>query len=346
MKQAMRLSSGLAGLLNLALNLNKTSEADEIMSRIAGRIHANQQSEYLMQIRLAWGKYFLSGWLRERLGLAEHELKEYAQFIRETTKKRLEEGVLNPVDVCKDKSIEEMLAELDRNTSPSKELFEEFGYESGDNNDEGDSEDKSNTILRKPATPEQIATAEATVGRPLPDDLKAFYTLTNGTRPVIAYSPGIHLLNNRFPTIQSLFWEDEDYMSDYCFDLLPGAELPISIDWPGIEGGAIAMYDHDGQGTEYVWYLNEELVTKAKKILTDAYEEAEEAEKRGLDGLVEEYHGSWEQLRDVKACWYQQGWGDPDSMIVFHNFREFLSFVVFESRFEEDKSPLKAPKED
>lgn len=57
------------------------------MARIADRIHANQQASYLCQIRPAWKKYFASGWLRDKLGLPEDELKQSAEFIITVTKK-------------------------------------------------------------------------------------------------------------------------------------------------------------------------------------------------------------------------------------------------------------------
>ena len=321
----MCLSSGLAGFLSLALHLNKTRDADESMSRIAQRINANQQPLYLSRVRPAWGKYFISGWLRDRLGLDEQDLREHARDVRETTKKRLEEGVLMPANLFKDRTLEEMLAELDSNTKP---YMSEPEYCLVHSDDGGLADD---TILRKPATPKQIADVEEILDRPLPPDLKDFYSLTNGTRPVVEHYPEDHMFSNRLPTVQSLFWEDEGYMNDYSFQFLPGHEVPIPIDWPGIEGGGIAMYEHDGQGTRYVWYLNGDLVAEAKNILIEAYEEAEEDDKMVLDDLVKKYHGSWERLRELKTCWCQQVWGEP-SMAVFHNFREFLSLVVFESR--------------
>ena len=187
----MRLSAGLAGLLNLALHLNKPSDADEIMSRIAQRIDANQQAAYLSLIRPAWGKYFVTGWLRDRLGLDDQDLKGYAQYVRETTKKRLEEGMLMPADIFKDKTMEQMLAELDSNTVP---YMGESEYECAESDDDSlVSEQRSDTIIRKPATPEQIAAVEENLGRPLPGDLKDFYSLTNGTRPVVHRPRGSRL---------------------------------------------------------------------------------------------------------------------------------------------------------
>ena len=325
----MQFSSGLTGLLSLALHLHKTSEADDIMSRIARRIQANEQSVYLPHVRPVWGRYFLSGWLRDRLGLDEHELREYTRNVRDTTRQRLEEGVLMPANIFKDKIIEEMLAELDSNTMPYRG-DPDYDLVVGDGDGGGDA--APDTILRKPATREQIATVEERLGRPLPSDLKDFYLLTNGTLPVVHRYPEFHCFHNRLPPVQSLFWEDDDYMNDYRFELLPTDENPISIDWPGIEGGGIAMYEHDGQGTIYVWYMNEELVAKAKKVLTDAYAAAAEADQRVVDYLVHKYHGGWERLAQLQACWYEQFWGGAGDTIVFHDFKEFLSLVVFQSR--------------
>lgn len=345
----MCLSSGLAGLLNLALHLKKPSAVtDQLMSRIAGRIHANQQSRNLARIRPAWSKYFVSGWLRDKLGLSaadkSSQLHEYGRLIHDATKKRLEQGgPLNRADEYKDKSMQEMLAELDRNTLPYKDSFDEYGKDW----DDDQAAAGPNTILHKPATPAQIAAAEETIGRPLPDDLKQFYALTNGTRAVVKHWPGFHSIQERLLPVGSLFWEDDEYMHNYCFELFPGAgeDLPIEIEWPGIEGGAIAMYEHDGQGTDYLWYVTSELVSKARKILEDAYSTANPDDKKRLDALVQEYHGSWENLRGLKECWYQQGWGDPDSMGLFHDFRAFLSTVVSDSVLEENKNPIKPPEE-
>ena len=254
------MSFGLTGLLILALHLNKMSEADEIMVRITDRIHLDQQALYLALVRQAWKRYFLSGWLRERLRVDENELREYAGFVLETTRKRLEEGVLKATEVFKDHSMKEMLDELDRNTvgtAVSEEYFEVASVNYEDNDDEGNEHIKTaryshpSTILRKPATPEQIAEAERTIGRPLPDDLKEFYALTNGTRPVIQ-GPWPLIPELLLKSVQSLYWEEGDWMTDYSFVLLAEGNLNKLVDWPGIEYGGIAMYENNGQGTNYL----------------------------------------------------------------------------------------------
>lgn len=307
------------------------------MTRIANRIHANQQAEYLSRIRPAWKKYFASGWLRDKLELSEDELKQYAEFILNVTKKRLEEGPVMPSDEYKDKSFEEMLKELNQNTLRFPELWEDHVPERSD----GDESTVPSTILREPATADEIARVESRLGCSLPDDLKSFYCLTNGTKAVIS-GPCFYTLNNSLLMVQELFWEDASWMGGYEFDLFPEMTLPVHINWPNIEGGGVAMYEREGQRTRYMWYLQGEVLAKAKKVLDEAYQKAGESDKKIMDQLVERYHGSWEQLRDLQSCWYQQGWGGGP-IALFHNFRDFFSLVVFESRYEEDKSPVESP---
>ncbi|OKL62760.1 hypothetical protein UA08_01444 [Talaromyces atroroseus] len=336
---AMLLSSGLVGLLCIALHLNKFSEADGIMTRIVSRLDANKQSEYLTYIRPAWKQYFLSGWLRDKIGVSDDELKQYAEFVRDTTKQRLQDGRLRASDVFKGRPLVEMLEELDRNTLRFPKLYEEYGYVTDDDDEQTEGQaggqnaifTAPKTILRTPATTARIKEVELRLGCSLPEDLKEFYALTNGTRLVVS---GPYLgLERPFPKVELLLWEESpDWMSSYQLELLPGARLSASIEWPNIDCGGIAMYENDGQGTKYLWYFQGELLEKAKSTLEKAYSEAAEPGKRVLDNLVKEYHGSWAQLRNLQSCWYQQGWGGP-GLNVFHNFRDYLSLVVLESYF-------------
>jgi hypothetical protein len=73
---------------------------------------------------------------------------------------------------------------------------------------------------------------------------------------------------------------------------------------------------------------------KAKKSLEETYKKAGETDKKVMDKLVEQYHESWEQLRDLESCRYQIPWGSCPPAL-FHYFREHLSLLVCKSRYEE-----------
>lgn len=303
------------------------------MARIANRIHANGQARDLSRIRPAWKRYFASGWLREKLGLSEDELKQYAEFILNVAKERLEQGPVTPSDEYKDKSFKEMLEELDRNTLRFPEMWDDY--------DDGDESTFPRTILRAPARADEIARVESKLGCALPDDLKQFYALTNGTQPVIS-GPHFYRLNNPLLSVFELRWEDLSWNGCYEFDLFPEMSLPVHVVWPTFEGGAVMMYEDNGQRTKYMWYFQGELLAKAKKALEETYQKAGELEKKRIDKAVEQFHGSWEKLRDLQSCWYQAAWGYGPTAL-FHTFRDFFSLVVFQSRYEEDKSPLSLP---
>lgn len=314
------------------------------MARIASRIHAAAQARNLSRLRPVWKRYFKSGWFRDKLGLLDDELKEYAEFILKVTKKRLAEGPVRPSDLFKDKSFEEMLDELNQNTLRLPEVWEEWVQEGLAHGDESGA--VPSTILREPATADEIAIAESRLGCSLPDDLKHFYSLTNGLRAVLS-GPYIYMLETPLLRVQELFWEDN---CGYGFNLFPeylfaAKFVPFRIEWPDIECGAIAMYEFNGQGTKYMWYLQGEVLVKAKKALDKAYQEAGEPKKKIIDNLVEQYHGSWEKLADLQSCWCQVAWGEGVEAL-FHDFRAFLSHVVYKSRYEKDKSPLKLPEDD
>jgi len=332
----MTLSSALAGLLHMAKVLGYDDEILALMKRIVGRIHSNMQSEYLGSIRFVWNDFLLSGWLRKELELSLDALKEYAQFVLQTTKQRLERGPLRPDDVYSSFSMIQLLEELDHNTVTDPAFHDEIagGYLEEDTG-------TIESILRKPATRRQIADAEARIGRPFPEDFKDLLRISNGCLRV-KVSPIIHF-RTRLPPLDDIFLEEEEYMTDYTFTLLPDIELGIEVDWPSIEDGGIAIYEHEGQGTEYVWMLTDTLVEKAKQRLQNAFDKVDEQQKTVMLGAIDRVYGSRGAFDGMKICLYLQRWGEPNGNMVWPSFRSYLNWVVFSSRNMKERSPLTLP---
>ncbi|KUL92208.1 hypothetical protein ZTR_02586 [Talaromyces verruculosus] len=133
-------------------------------------------------------------------------------------------GFVTPSGEYKDKSFEEMLEDLNQNTLRFPEMWEDRGPE----RDDGDESTVPSTILREPATADEIARVESRLGCSLPDDLKNFYSLTNGTQAVIS-GPHLYTLRNSLLMVQELFWEDASWMVGYKFDLFPETTPPAQI---------------------------------------------------------------------------------------------------------------------
>lgn len=233
----MQLSQALAGLLYLAHELGYREDVETLFNRMTRRIHANQQAEYFSMVYIAWEKHFLPGGLRRELGVSEDSVRAYADFVHRTTRARLGMGPVHPDNLYKDRTMRDLLEELQRNTHADAEYDPtDYGEEPGTENE---------TIFNDPATLEEINEAERRIGRPFPQELKEFLQISNGCRPV---KDGPSFRKKRFVPVEDMFLEDDGYMHDYTFILIPDIELDVEIEWPGITDSGIAMYEHDGQG--------------------------------------------------------------------------------------------------
>lgn len=318
----------------MAKDLGHEEDIPDLMKRIANRIHANQQSHYLASIRFIWKEYLISGWLREHLRVSFESMKEYASFVLATTKKRLDSGPQNANDLYANHTLKQLLQELDQNTISSPD-FQNGDYAAYPL----DEHEKLSTVLLNPATEAEIQETENRIGKPLPSELKELMRISNGTLRV--KSGPLPMFHLRLPPLSTLEWEEEDYMQEYRFILLPDIDLGIEVEWPGIEFGGISFYENEGQGTEYVWFVTETLVEKAKEVLREVYDEAEEAQREGIDRAVEKMYGSLEAYDGMKSCLYWHFWGEPSGQKVWPTFRSYLNWVVLESRDMKERSPLK-----
>lgn len=321
----------------MAHSLGHDNDVETLMTRIAKRIHSNQQPEYLGFLRVVWQRYLLPGWLRKQLDLSPEKLSSYADFVLATAKRRLEDGPLRPEALYADKSIHGLLEILEHNTKTDPR------YEDEDE-DQNSVPPEQRQVLRPAATDEEISAAEERIGRLLPDDMKDFLRISNGCGRIRS---GAWLFRVPLPPLDQIYLEDEGYMADYTFTLLPDADLGgVEVDWPGITGGGIAMYENDGQGTDYVWILTEELVAEAKARLDEAYVAATGEQKGKITRAIEQLYGSVRAFDEMRTCVYRQGWGSPSGQICCPSFRAFLCRVVYESQYVEERSPLGIRQED
>ncbi|RDW72841.1 hypothetical protein BP6252_06748 [Coleophoma cylindrospora] len=333
--QAMLMSAGVTALLAMANVLGHEDQASNMMNRIARRIHANQQSAYLSVVRSVWRPYFLSGWLRDKLGITVAELQQYAEFVLQTTKTRLENGPRRIDDFYADKDIPQLLDELSQNTVTSPDYTSDVYYD----DHVGDTAPIS--VLGLPATEEHITSSETRIGHKFPEDLKNFLRITNGCLRVKVGSPPGQMFQRRLVSLGFMAWEDSCFMASPTFYLLPDIRK-VDFDWPEFETGAVAMYEHSGQCTQHVWMVPEALVQTAKQRVQDVYERANDETKAIIDHEINFRFGSREAFNEMTVCFYQQYWGEADGE-AFPSFRSFLNRVVYESRTMQQRSPLKLP---
>lgn len=219
---AMDVSSGLVSALDLALSLNSeprkaaeretTPEVDEVVSRIAKRMSANQQIEYLTQSRRAW-RFFRSGALCKALNLDTSKLDDFAAQIESALTERFENGKL----ALDDLPIQRILEILDENAHKNPEAQDELTG--------GPPTEK--TLFRDPASTEAIEEAEKKLGVELPADYKEFLRLSNGFGAPFG---GIHFEPALYPVADiRKITDEEDYFTDLTLELLRDVDLGMAI---------------------------------------------------------------------------------------------------------------------
>ena len=163
--EAMRVSAALVAACWVAHRLGKREMVNELLKRMAGRIHANCHGTYLPWIREAW-PFYLDGGLRDLLGLEKEAVREYGKMVTDTLKERVETGASRPEAMFEGKNNTELLEMISANTLGSergKEELESWKYEMG-------WEDASDSLLRKGATEEDFEQIEGKLGIEIPTD--------------------------------------------------------------------------------------------------------------------------------------------------------------------------------
>lgn len=343
---AVKLSAALTTLTYMADALGKEAEARDLLAMMSRRINANRQAAFIDSAFVAWEKWFLPGELRRAIGVEIFDLQDYTVFVRETLEKRLENGPVLPGEVYAGKSIRELLEELDRNTMSDPE-FDPSEFWFG-----GEEEAQPASIFKEPATEEDIRTKEEEMGRWLPGQLRELLKISNGCEHVKS-APGDRAM--RLVPLDMIFLEDDEYMDDYGFSLLPDFKVeparPRGIDEKDYEysfkvelcryGGGIGIYEPDGQGTDYVWILPGATVDAARRKVQETYDKVSEEQQGRIEEEIGRRYGSRAVYEGIEYCINVQGWGSPKGQKVYPDFMSYLRAVVYESRVGVDRSPVK-----
>ncbi|MBE3045590.1 SMI1/KNR4 family protein, partial [Candidatus Bathyarchaeota archaeon] len=211
---AIELSAALTTLLYMADKLGKDKDVWELLGAISKRIHADKQAEFFHSALVAWEKWLVPGLLREAMGLELSKLRDYAYFVQATLKKRLDNGPVRLEEVYAGFSVRNLLEELDRNTMDDPEF---------DPNDFWLEEDNiPTTIFKAPASKESIEAKEEEMGRKIPEELKELLMVSDGCH-MVKTAPGMR--ETRFVPVKDIFVENEEYMDDYGFTMLPDFEV-------------------------------------------------------------------------------------------------------------------------
>lgn len=106
------------------------------------------------------------------------------------------------------------------------------------------------------------------------------------------------------------------------------------------DGGGIAMYEHDGQGTEYTWIIPKRGVDVARERIATVYARVDDEQKRRIDQAIVHRYGSREAYDTMEYCIWVQLWGSPNGQEVHPSFESYLRACVYDGRVRVERSPL------
>ncbi|OCK77792.1 hypothetical protein K432DRAFT_418406 [Lepidopterella palustris CBS 459.81] len=306
-----------AAALDVALYLGKTEKANEILKTITENFHWMYRD--LSKSRLAW-KLLKDKVVARELGLDDEKVRAFGAEVLKTFRERLDKG---PVRRPYEHMTMRELVQLCNDNTLKNAVWEETDY---------DPDNPPKTILRDPATPEDLAALEKKLGCELPDEYKEFLSISNGLgswwngffgEPGFRSTDKVDIMDAS---------EEQQAWEDAGVDLLKIPDLPIKMAWPKFNR---VIQINDGEpDAEYVWLIEPGLINKARDSLWKGYDEADTVTKTQIMEALRSGYGGKDASDNVS--WLVLTWC-PNSveLYAFGSFREFLEYMADETAKED-----------
>jgi len=331
---AMEKSSALVRALDLRLALaeqasaSSTTEkaaapradlptAEEIVGRIATRLHCNSQISYLAQSARAW-KILKDGALAKAVDVQDAKVAHLAQEIRGAFSDRFRDGrQMLPAGSMKD-----LIRVISDNTQ--KYLQTEEHRKECSVSDEGPV-----SLIRTGASIEEIAKLESRLGTKLPEDYREFLSLNDG----LGSAWGGMIMEAPLHRTSDVRWEDDEgHFTDLTLQILPFQVFAACRQFPGLAevddwpkvGRTIQIGEED---IDSVWLLLPATVAAVR----DAYlrivdsKEAPEELKAAVMNAVNSFAGSRQAFEKLDWCVLHWASGGSVSMQAYRSFTEYMA---------------------
>ncbi|KAL2678574.1 hypothetical protein Neosp_009322 [[Neocosmospora] mangrovei] len=322
---AMERSNALAIALAIAIRLasKHASSIEEIeadpkvqkaLGYIAVRLHSNKAIDCLAQHRTNW-RLLSTGALARKIPVEITRVEAFGQEVVDTFTERMKNG--RRPHPREEKSIRELLNELDRNTRANgTSEYEARGEEVPES-----------LFVLPPATDEQISALERRLDIALPDDYKEFFKISNGfggTWNGYYLEPPLHGV------------DDVDWAEFYA-DILPielhetptgniDLDLPGGKEWPTY-GKPIELGTWDVLEALFIPPHDTKRAIEAYKDCLES-PETPDALKEHTRKLIASKYGSWEAFEKLE--WVAMDQNDADS-VAYGTFTQFLQERVRQS---------------
>ena len=303
-------------------------QSADILNRIVARWGANQQITYLAEAHPLW-PLFLRGLVADAMDISQDELKAKGGKLVEAFSERLKNPPgSSPLSSMTTKGLLEL---ADNNTvkGAGTAHYSEMGDEPPE------------TLLRDPASKEDISDLEQRLDITLPQDYKAFLSISNGLG---CNDDGIY--NGYFPdpslhAASDVHWVEDDYIElpvelleipREIEALIPAEKHKSRLQWDTPLPLFDLVLELGTADIDSIWLVHPRLVAQARGAYMKMHEVANGEQRKVLERAIQAFAGSMDAFEKLEWCCVKSSSGGAATMIWYSGFRKYLESVTAESQ--------------
>ncbi|KAL9079842.1 MAG: hypothetical protein Q9157_001298 [Trypethelium eluteriae] len=303
--------------------------------------------DYFAHAGMLWPLY-VRGLLADALNIDQTELKAKGEILIRVFKERMRHP--GGTSSLSSLSIRELVELADKNTlhGAGKEDWMEVHF---------DDDAPPETLMRGPASQEDISKLEARLNATLPDDLKEFLLITNGYGQYISEVVGWEKSHDMFGffngyyndpglyRIDDIQWEEDEVFQKplemlelpmkFGEGLVPKRMHPGPYAWDSPFPLCKRRLKLGSWDVDYLFLVEPSVVKEAQEVYLRMYEAASSEQRRVLDRAIVAFAGSMEDF--MKVDWlllrWRKGFDDSHSGV-----KKYIEYVALKSQ--EDPGPM------
>ncbi|KAJ4355661.1 uncharacterized protein N0V89_003681 [Didymosphaeria variabile] len=294
-------TAGLIIALDVYLRLDQHDKARDVLEKVCGRFHMEEQVEQLACSRAAW-KSYLTAPDRPLLDLLQTPAAKLRTAVTRAvlmTEQRLD---TLPTRRYRNYDIGSLARTVSTNTFRNCPYDVLAAFRPPDNPRIGPGSEHG--LLRPGCSPSEIKALEERLGVELPTDYKEFLSVTDGLGSMWDGQNVVDYLARA----QDVCWQDIEFLEGNALSLLrdddPSPYPPDRLDWPELPKKFRCICLHGEESKQdtngSLFLLHREIIQPSKDYLFETYEKRSQSQRDQLDRVVQEMYGSLDVLLNLE----------------------------------------------